>query len=194
MQIYFSIPGFVYEILNYEISPTFKNDITKMEPKHRARYESSCTFVYQLKMLFCRMILSNEQSIDPSDMAKSLLNDEGINLTTQGEERDVGEFSLIFLARLDDAFTIRDHHEKKASLLDDEDYDSALSLTDMIKCMKSITLKSASFIKKHFIGSIDEYFEYTELGVKVILVSYFRNKIKLPLFSPLLSLELMKEI
>ena len=47
------------------------------------------------------MILANRKYVDPTNVLKSLTDDFG-NLVHVGEQRDLGEFSLNFLERIEE--------------------------------------------------------------------------------------------
>jgi ubiquitin carboxyl-terminal hydrolase 25/28 len=62
---------------------------------------SSCRLVENLKQLFCNLIASDRKYIDPTAVLSSIVDDYGNELTI-GDQKDIGEFNLVFLSRIED--------------------------------------------------------------------------------------------
>ena len=54
-----------------------------------------------LKILFGNLIASDRKYIDPTDVISSVVDDYG-NEMTIGDQKDIGEFNLVFLFRVDE--------------------------------------------------------------------------------------------
>lgn len=54
-----------------------------------------------LKQLFCNLIASDRKYIDPTSVLSSIVDDYGNELTI-GDQKDIGEFNLVFLSRIED--------------------------------------------------------------------------------------------
>ena len=61
-----------------------------------------------LSSLFSQMILVNKKYVDPTNVLKSLTDDFG-NPVIVGEQRDLGEFNLNFLERLEEGMGEKKH-------------------------------------------------------------------------------------
>lgn len=62
---------------------------------------ASCKLVDNLKQLFCGLIASDRKYIDPTPVISSIVDDYGNDLVI-GDQKDIGEFNLIFLSRIED--------------------------------------------------------------------------------------------
>ena len=56
-------------------------------------------------MLFANLIASDRKYIDPTDVISSVVDDYGNELTI-GDQKDIGEFNLIFLSRIDEGIQL----------------------------------------------------------------------------------------
>ncbi len=61
----------------------------------------SMRLVQQLQVLFSQMILTNKKYADPTPVLKSLVDEMGHAIQI-GEQRDIGEFNLNFLERVEE--------------------------------------------------------------------------------------------
>jgi ubiquitin carboxyl-terminal hydrolase 25/28 len=97
LQAYFMIPKFVQEVL------AFKEVALKgTEDVQQGRLQSaSLQLVKQLQRLFGYMIRSHRRYIDPSNVLSALVDDLGNQLMI-GDQKDVGEFNMILVARIED--------------------------------------------------------------------------------------------
>jgi ubiquitin carboxyl-terminal hydrolase 25/28 len=62
---------------------------------------ASCKLVDNLKQLFCALIASDRKYIDPTAVISSIVDDYGNDLAI-GDQKDIGEFNLVFLSRIED--------------------------------------------------------------------------------------------
>lgn len=51
------------------------------------------------------MILSDRKYADPTDVISSIVDDDGAELQI-GDQKDIGEFNLVFLSRIDEGFRL----------------------------------------------------------------------------------------
>jgi ubiquitin carboxyl-terminal hydrolase 25 len=63
------------------------------------RLKASKKLVAETKKLFATMLLSDKKYTDPSAVLHSIVDDFG-NAIQIGEQKDIGEFSSTFLARI----------------------------------------------------------------------------------------------
>jgi len=109
IQAYFYIPEFTQNIL--------KNGIKDNYPlaSSNIQREAAChTLTARLAYLFSRMSMLNRVYTEPSDVLRSLVDDYGQHLLL-GEQKDIGEFNLNFLERIEEGLGER----KEAKLLVD---------------------------------------------------------------------------
>ncbi len=62
---------------------------------------ASCKLVENLKQLFCSLIASDRKYVDPTSVISSIVDDYGNELAI-GDQKDIGEFNLVFLSRIED--------------------------------------------------------------------------------------------
>ena len=67
----------------------------------RKRQAQSKALVDNLARLFAQMIMANRKYVDPTTVLKSLTDDFG-NKVQVGEQKDLGEFNLNFLERIEE--------------------------------------------------------------------------------------------
>lgn len=67
----------------------------------RKRQAQSRALVDNLARLFAQMIMANRKYVDPTTVLKSLTDDFG-NKVQVGEQKDLGEFNLNFLERIEE--------------------------------------------------------------------------------------------
>ena len=59
------------------------------------------------------MIASDRKYVDPTDVISSIVDDDGVELQI-GDQKDIGEFNLVFLSRIDEGFSLlREETEMK---------------------------------------------------------------------------------
>jgi len=74
----------------------------------------SCRLVESIKNLFCSLIASDRKYIDPTNVLSSIVDDYGNELAI-GDQKDIGEFNLVFLSRIEDGFE-ESRKEKKMEI------------------------------------------------------------------------------
>jgi ubiquitin carboxyl-terminal hydrolase 25/28 len=97
LQAYFMIPNFVKEILSFQDT----NPRESQDSQQQRLQSASIQLVHQLQRLFASMIRSHRRYLDPSDVLKSLVDDLGNQLVI-GDQKDVGEFNMVLVARIED--------------------------------------------------------------------------------------------
>lgn len=87
IQTYFMIPILRKAVISYAPSVA----VDDSNPNH--------VFMLELQKLFCAMVLSNQRFVDPSNLLKKIVDDQGkpVNI---GAQEDVSEFNDIFMTRL----------------------------------------------------------------------------------------------
>ena len=96
IQAYFMIPSFVQQVMAFS-DPEESKQSTKL--------------MLQLQRLFAYMIRSNKKYIDPSLVLNYLVDDLG-NPIEIGDEKDIGEFNMMLVERLEEALNSRDQVNK----------------------------------------------------------------------------------
>ena len=112
MQVYFTIPNLIKEILNFkapEVSEEHKESET-------LRKKASIQLLQQLQKLFAHMIRSNKKYVDPSNVLKSLVDDFG-NPLEIGDQKDVGEFNMILVERIEEGLNCLQEEQKETQSL-----------------------------------------------------------------------------
>eukprot|EP00826_Nyctotherus_ovalis_P004845 TRINITY_DN11076_c0_g1_i21.p1 TRINITY_DN11076_c0_g1~~TRINITY_DN11076_c0_g1_i21.p1 ORF type:complete len:984 (-),score=386.57 TRINITY_DN11076_c0_g1_i21:125-3076(-) len=118
LQIYFMLPQFVKRIMEFkyeeqkEESKKEAKKEDKKENKKEAKEElkkekedrkkTSLNLVMNLQKLFSHLICSNRRYIEPTAVLKALVDDYG-NPISIGDQKDAGEFNIIFLAQINEA-------------------------------------------------------------------------------------------
>lgn len=128
IQFYFMIPKLVQEILSYSCHPSHKNlEVSNDGPKklERMRKDASIKFVENLQKLISSMICSNMKYIDPTKVLHALVDDFG-NQILVGDQKDVGEFHLIMVARIEEGLKTKlEYNEKQEEELKIEEKESS---------------------------------------------------------------------
>ena len=60
---------------------------------------TSCRLVEHLKNLFCSLTATDRKYMDPTPVITSIVDDYGNDLAL-GDQKDIGEFNLVFLSRI----------------------------------------------------------------------------------------------
>lgn len=102
IQTYFMIPNLVKEVLSF--------NIPEEAPGQDESKANSYKLLAQLQRLFANMIGSCRRYVDPSLVLNSITDDLG-NKIDIGHQRDVGEFNMILVSRIDEA--MKKHEEEK---------------------------------------------------------------------------------
>lgn len=107
LQAYFQNAALVRSVLGYELPKRFRSvkdeDLPKLSQEEGdfKRKLCSCRLVENLKALFCQLIASDRKYADPTPVITALVDDYGNELAI-GDQKDIGEFNLVFLSRIED--------------------------------------------------------------------------------------------
>lgn len=88
LQTYFMIPKFVQEVLTFHCAEGTEGS-------------KSTNLVEQLQKLFTSLIRSNQKYVDPLNVLHALVDDYGNHIQI-GDQKDVGEFNMILVARIEE--------------------------------------------------------------------------------------------
>jgi len=106
LQIYFMLPQFVKKIMEYKYEERkgaqSKESKKEEEKKEEIRKKASLNLVMNLQKLFSHLIFSNRRYVEPTAILKALVDDYG-NPISIGDQKDAGEFNIIFLAGINEA-------------------------------------------------------------------------------------------
>ena len=128
-QFYFMIPKLVLEILTYRCHPSHKNQELPQDEGKKLEYfrKKACiVLVENLQILFSYMIYSIRRYFDPSNVLHVLVDDYG-NQILVGDQKDVGEFHLILVARIEEGLKTKYELEEE-NFIEEEKYESESSL------------------------------------------------------------------
>eukprot|EP00347_Sterkiella_histriomuscorum_P010153 403377401 len=107
IQSYFFIPNFTEKILqSFMNEQRFQESVKQLNQQvqdeiARKRLRYSKQLVLYLSKLLGQMILSNKKYLDPTFVLKSLTDDFG-NRILIGEQKDIGEFNMNFIERIEE--------------------------------------------------------------------------------------------
>lgn len=122
LQSYFYIPEFTQKVLTKPDAelPIDASDINRTK---------ACTvFAEQLAVLLSRMVLLDKKYTEPSNVLRALVDDFGEPLQV-GEQKDIGEFNLNFLQRIEEGFGERIRETTCISL---KDLDDAVEVVEKV--------------------------------------------------------------
>ncbi|CAG9320649.1 USP28_3 [Blepharisma stoltei] len=118
MQSYFMIPTLVEKILNFRPHPSQLQNLQD-DSVENTRKKASIELVKQLQRLFAHMIRSNRLYVDPGNVLKALVDDFG-NQIAIGDQKDVGEFNMNLVARIEEGLqTAQPYEENKEKRLNE---------------------------------------------------------------------------
>ncbi|OMJ85775.1 hypothetical protein SteCoe_12844 [Stentor coeruleus] len=109
IQFYFMIPKLVFEILTFECHPSHALQLPPLDNSKKLEYsrkKASISLVQELQKLMSFMVCSSRKYIDPSKVLNSLV-DEFAKEIRVGDQKDVGEFHLILVARIEEGLQTR---------------------------------------------------------------------------------------
>lgn len=144
---------------------------------------SSCRLVENLKQLFCSLIASDRKYADPTPVLSALCDDYGNELAI-GDQKDIGEFNLVFLSRIEDGLEESrkdkqmdiEHKGEKKEKSDFEDSPSKINVFgkeeeggSMLR-RSSIRIHERSIIAEQFIGKIENSFINEKENVLLVLL------------------------
>jgi hypothetical protein len=104
----------VKEILSFKEPEHLKNvkDAEKGKDPELKRKLASVQLVKSLQLLFAGMIISDKKYLDPTSVITSVVDDYGNELPI-GDQKDIAEFNLFFLARVEEAISLQDKYSGK---------------------------------------------------------------------------------
>lgn len=156
LQIYFMLPQFVKRIMLFKYEEQkeeskknakkeAKEELKKEEKKEEDRKKTSLDLALNLQKLFAHLICSNRRYVEPTAVLKALVDDYG-NPISIGDQKDAGEFNIIFLAQINEALK----NEEPADLSPARLHKSATQISPN----KSLTLGTAAALP----GKLDTTF------------------------------------
>lgn len=122
LQTYFLVPKFIESVLKFVPPVSLEEESKEVET---VRKNASINLVKQLQKLFAYMIRTHRKYIDPSCVLNALVDEYGIPIEI-GDQKDVGEFNMILLARIEEGMKHIDIEELRKS----EGKLTAANLTD----------------------------------------------------------------
>lgn len=99
------------EILSFKEPEHFKSitDVEKGKDPELKRKLASIQLVKSLQLLFAGMIISDKKYLDPTSVITSVVDDYGNELPI-GDQKDIAEFNLFFLARVEEGISLQDKY------------------------------------------------------------------------------------
>lgn len=105
MQVLFHLPNMQEKLLKFNPQRVpeqwNKIDEAKLEEVEKIKMKKSKELVVEVKELFAKMLLSNIKYQDPTKLLESIVDDNGVGISIY-EQKDIGEFFLNFLDRMQD--------------------------------------------------------------------------------------------
>ena len=104
VQFYFMIPKLVQEILTYCCHPSHQTQVPPEDQAKKQQFllkKASIALVENLQRLLSFMVCSSRKYIDPTKVLHALVDDFG-NQILVGDQKDVGEFHMILVARIEE--------------------------------------------------------------------------------------------
>lgn len=92
------------------------------------RKVASIAVVKNLQYLFAGMIASDKKYLDPTSVITSIVDDYGNDIPI-GDQKDIGEFNLYFLSRVEEGIALQDKYqtEHKMEVEDKEELELSRS-------------------------------------------------------------------
>ena len=122
MQAIFHVPNVQQKILRFDIS-SMDGPLKKVEQSaetdaiEKKKIRFSVKLILALQRLFSNMLLSKVSYQDPTEVLEAIVDDNGEEISIY-EQKDIGEFFLNFLERLQDGLGENKNLIKKAYKLD----------------------------------------------------------------------------
>lgn len=138
IQSYFMIPKLVQEILSFKLDPNHPDLATLAK-------SPNIKLIEELQLLFASMILGNKKCIDPSNVLDTLLDETGKQIQV-GEQKDIGEFNINFIARIEEG--LKAAHSFKAPEGPSDLLGLALDEEKRFKKVENLNLVSQLFYAK----------------------------------------------
>eukprot|EP00826_Nyctotherus_ovalis_P059049 TRINITY_DN8179_c0_g3_i2.p1 TRINITY_DN8179_c0_g3~~TRINITY_DN8179_c0_g3_i2.p1 ORF type:complete len:248 (+),score=68.30 TRINITY_DN8179_c0_g3_i2:326-1069(+) len=161
MQAYFMMPTFMETISKYTpnqfVLNSFKEKL-KCSPdksKRELRKVTSVSLVSELQLLFACLAASSRKSLPTSKVTANIVDDFGA-IVDIGEQKDVGEFNMTFLARVHDALELSevlDRPDLPESPAERKELKRSIGLGLSVLLPISTEQLNKSFIYNTFFGS-----------------------------------------
>ena len=142
MQVFFHLPNIQEKILtfntNNKLNKIDLEQMKEMDQVEKIKVKSSRELVKHVQYMFSMMLLSNVKYQDPTKVLESIVDDNGIGLSIY-EQKDIGEFFLNFLERMQDGLG-----ENKAMIrkLMGKDLNDATRASQVTKATDESSIKS----------------------------------------------------
>lgn len=164
IQTYFMVPKLVEEILTFTCHPShliepIQNDADKGE---YLRKKASITLVEELQKLFSFLTFSNRKYIDPGKVLGALVDDFG-NQIRVGEQKDVGEFHLILVARIEEGLRTKN---ELVEISEDKE-DSSLKRKESVNFIGQ-KLDEHGIVPQIFFGKQKEYLKIEGIQAPIV--------------------------
>lgn len=165
IQTYFSIPEFTKAVLSFKPLPDKEHD------NDNPRRSASIRLVVQLQRLFAKMIVSQSKYCDPSPVLGTLVDDFG-NQVTIGEQQDVGEFGINFIARAEEGMLASRQVEEAKSpdshLVESIKREGSLTRSATLNTMQQLLQSGDSIVATLFYGKQVELLRANEVDSTAI--------------------------
>eukprot|EP01016_Furgasonia_blochmanni_P005285 TRINITY_DN12056_c0_g1_i2.p1 TRINITY_DN12056_c0_g1~~TRINITY_DN12056_c0_g1_i2.p1 ORF type:complete len:192 (+),score=47.19 TRINITY_DN12056_c0_g1_i2:306-881(+) len=137
LQTYFMIPSFVKEVLAFEEPDLeeLKGPISKEKDLTKFRQKCSIGLTKNLQRLFALMIKSNKKYVDPSQVLQLLVDDQG-NSIAVGDQKDISEYNMNFLARVIEGIQLQSRYAIEQSFTRKQAFKSGKE--EMVKTSESL--------------------------------------------------------
>jgi ubiquitin carboxyl-terminal hydrolase 25/28 len=167
IQTYFSIPEFTREVLTFKAL----GGETDSQDNENPRRAASVRLVLQLQRLFASMIGSQSKYVDPSAVLNTLVDDFG-NHVTIGEQQDVGEFNINFIARAEEGLLAARQVEEPRSpdthLVESIKREGSLTRSSTLTTMQQLLQSGDSFVARLFYGKQIEVLRAVEADSSLV--------------------------
>ncbi|KAL4443149.1 hypothetical protein ABPG74_002216 [Tetrahymena malaccensis] len=185
LQTYFYNAEFCTAIINFqkpseeEIQKRLKTDSTEIKQSDNQfqkdstesnillkRVKASVELVSALQELYILLIGSDKKYIDPSKVIKSIVDEQG-NQIQIGDQQDIGEFNLTFLARVDEGLSYSKRTFNKGameeelvhSLMRSSSTSISQGETELQRSI-SISMSDTSVVNSNFFGKASIHMSY----------------------------------
>ena len=139
-------------------------DTEKSSDPELKRKLASIQLAKSLQLLFAGMIISDKKYLDPTSVITSVVDDYGNELPI-GDQKDIAEFNLFFLARVEEAISLQDKYNgmrvaEESKGLEDSPSKVGVIGEHSMEMMKrsSIRIMEESTINREFIGKHETTF------------------------------------
>ena len=161
MQAYFMMPNFMEAISRFQpnqfLLESYKA-LIKRDPKKSTREFrkfTSSNLVMELQRLFARLCNSAQKSIDTKGVTSKIVDDFGVFVNI-GEQKDVGEFNINFLARIHDGLDVNmvtKDHKDELNIMEEKELQRSIQLGLSVLLPITKEQLDKSFIYNTFFGS-----------------------------------------